>query len=146
MGAQASKPTIEEIQQVTKKIINNPLKMERIIAGNCDFLPESQERNIRIGIATNHEDPSNPLGRQVIKIGDQGPFRLHAFSSSPDQIMYAFEKNVHLTIMKRRGSVLYNLKTDELDITREIDEPIRKMFKTMDLDSQELDKIKEYMQ
>jgi hypothetical protein len=60
--------------------------------------------------------------------------------------MYAFEKNVHLTIMKRRGSVLYNLKTDELDITREIDEPIRKMFKTMDLDSQELDKIKEYMQ
>lgn len=146
MGAQASKPTIEEIQQVTKKMINNSLKMERIIAGNCDFLPESQERNIRIGIATNHEDPSNPLGRQVIKIGDQGPFRLHAFSSSPEQLTFAFEKNVHLTIMKRRGSVLYNIKTNDLDITREIDEPIRKMFKTMDLDSQELDKIKEYMQ
>ena len=133
---------------MTVKMAKDQFKMERILAGNCDFLPECKDadRNIRVGIISNKDDPLNPLGRQAIKIGNSDAFRLHSFTTTPEQITYVFDKNVQLSIMKRRDSVVYNLKTPELDITREIDPTIRRLFKTIDMDSAEIDKIKEYMQ
>ena len=148
MGNRASRATIEELNQMTAKIVNDYMKIERLIAGNCDYLPEypDADRNIRVGIISNKDEPLNPLGRQAITIGNSDPFRLHSFSATPEQITYVFDKNVQLSIMKRRDSVLYNLKTPELDITREIDPTIRRLFKTIDMDSAEIDKMKEYMQ
>ena len=148
MGNRASRATIEELETLSKKIVKDQFKIERILAGNCDFLPETADadRNIRVGITSNKDDPLNPLGRQAIKIGNSDAFRLHSFTATPEQITYVFDKNVQLSIMKRRDSVVYSLKTPELDITREIDPTIRRLFKTIDMDSAEIDRMKEYMQ
>lgn len=148
MGNRASRSTLEELNKMSAKLSKDQFKIERIIAGNCDFLAECKDadRNIRVGIVTNKDDPLNPLGRQAIKIGDSDPFRLHSFTATPEQITYIFDKNVQLSIMKRRDSVIYSLKTADLDITREIDPTIRRLFKTIDMDSAEIDRMKEYMQ
>lgn len=148
MGNRASRTAIEELNQMTVKMAKDQFKMERILAGNCDFLPETadKDRNIRVGIISNKDEPLNPLGRQAIKIGNSDAFKLHSFTATPEQITYIFDKNVQLSIMKRRDSVVYNLKTPELDVTREIDPTIRRLFKTIDLDSAEIDRMKEYMQ
>lgn len=115
--------------------------IERVVAGNCNFLANHTEQNIRVGIVPTKNDDPNPLARQAIKIGDSDPYRLKSFDEGVDTITYHFEKNVDLTLMKRRGSVTFRLKTPDLDITEEVDPRIAKGYKTIDMAAEELDKI-----
>lgn len=141
MGSSASKtvPIIE------KAIENNPMKhclrIDRIIASGCDYLPPNrQEDTIRVGVIA-QSDPQNPLSGQAIRIGDGDAYRLKSFQEGEDTLQYTFENNITLTLMKRRNSVVYNLKTPELDISREINPAITRFFKPISMNSTEIDKI-----
>lgn len=117
------------------------LKIERLIAAECDFLPANRfEDNIRVGVIGN-SDPANPLSHQAIRFGDSDAYRLQSFINTPDTLTYNFEQGVNLTLMKRRESILYNLKTPEFDVTREINPAIVRMYKSIGMASDELDKI-----
>lgn len=133
MGISSSAP----ITPVPKE----PLRIERILASGCDYLPPNRlEDTIRIGIIANL-DPNNPMSHQAIKIGDSEAYRLTSCQQAADSLSYTFEKGVSLTLMKRRESIVYNLKTPELDVTREVYPGLVKMFKPIGMASEELDKI-----
>ena len=141
MGSSSSK-TFPAIQSPLK----NCLKIERIIASGCDYLaPNSLEDTIRIGIVGS-SDPLNPLSSQAIRLGDSETYRLQSFQDGTDSLTYNFEKGVSLTLMRRRDSILYNLKTPELNVTKEIYPGIVKMYKPISLASNELDKIGDFFQ
>jgi hypothetical protein len=124
----------------------NCLRLERLIAAECDFLPASRsEDNIRVGIIGN-SDPENPLSHQAIRFGDSDAYRLQSFTKGENTLTYTFEKNVNLTLMKRRDSILYNLKTPEFDVTREINPTIVRMYKSIGMASDELDNIRDLFQ
>ena len=117
------------------------LKIERIVASQCDYLPGNQtEYTIRVGVLGN-ADPTNPLSHQAIRLGDSEAYRLHSFQEGTDSLTYTFEKNISLTLMRRRDSIVYNLKTPELDVTKEIYPVLVKMYKPIGMASDELDKM-----
>ena len=123
--------------------MKNAFRIERLVVGLCDFLPETlHDRNIRVGLVPN-PNVQNPLGHQAIKIGETGPYRLQAFTETSTSLHYNFEENVSFTLMKRRESIVYQLKTPDMDITREVDPVVQRMYKTIGMGdtSQELDKI-----
>jgi hypothetical protein len=122
------------------KIAPTYFLIERVIVGHCDFIKDT-ETNIRIGVVGGKDDSQNPLSHQAICIGDSELYRLKSFLESQDQLKYTFEKDVSLTLMKSNASVLYNLKTSELDITREVDPIVLKFFKPIGMGTDELDKI-----
>ena len=139
MGSSSSVPIAPEPSESPFK---DSFKIERIIASGCDYLPPNQmEDTIRVGILGN-SDPNNPLSHQAIRLGTSEAYRLQACQQTNDTIRFSFEKDVNLTLMKRRDSFVYNLKTPELDVTREIYPGIVTMFKPIDMSSEELDKIK----
>ena len=146
MGAAASisistsTPAIQRLATYESPF-KNVLKLERMLASGCDYLPGNQmDATIRVGIVS-QDDPQNPLSRQAIRLGDSDTYRLKSFQESADSLQYTFEKGVSLTLMKRHDSVLYNLKTPELDVTREVYPGIVKMYKPIGMVSEELDKI-----
>ena len=129
-----------------ENIFKNSLRIDRLIASGCDFLPPSiMGDTIRIGVIGN-SDPQNPLSHQAIRLGGSEAYRLQSFTKGQDTLSYTFEKGVNLTLMKRRDSIVYNLKTPDLDVTREIYPGIVKMYKPISMASDELDKIGELFQ
>lgn len=119
------------------------LRIDRLIASGCDYLqPSLMGDTIRVGVIGN-ADPQNPLSHQAIRLGDSEAYRLQSFSKGSDSLTYSFEKGVNLTLMKRRDSIVYNLKTPEFDVTREVYPGIVKMYKPISMASDELDKIGE---
>lgn len=133
--------TVRTMEHTASKL-KNCFNIERIVVGSCDFIKTEGEydNNIKVGILGNG-DPENPLSNQAIKIGNSEPYRLVSFIESPDQLVYKFEKNVNFTLMKRRGSVVFHLETPELNVTKEVDPRITKLYKTIDMGSLEIDKI-----
>ncbi len=135
MGSSSSK--------VSDSPLNQCLKIERIIASECEYLPPNQmEQTLRVGVLGG-ADPTNPLSNQAIRLGDSDAYRLQSFQSGTDSLTYTFEKGISLTLMKRRDSIVYNLKTPNLDVTKEIYPGLVKMYKPIGLASEELDKIGE---
>ena len=125
---------------------SSPLKecllIERIVASQCDYLkPNRFEDTIRVGVIGRGTDPNNPLSHQAIRIGDSEAYRLQSVQEGADTLHYTFDKNVSLTLMKRKNSVVYHLKTPEYDVTREVNPAIAKFYKPIGLDCEELDKI-----
>jgi hypothetical protein len=123
--------------------LKHSLKIERILASGCDYLrPNQLEDTIRVGVIGN-SDPHNPLSNQAIRLGDSEAYRLESFQKGAYSLTYTFEKGVSLTLMKRRDSIVYNLKTPELDVTKEVYPGLVKMYKPIGMASDELDKIGE---
>jgi hypothetical protein len=119
-------------------------RIERILASGCDYLPPNRyEDTIRVGVIGGALD-DNPLSHQAIRLGGSEPYRLKAFEENTNSLKYTFEKDVSLTLMKRRDSFVYNLKTPELDVSREIYPGLVKMFKPIGVASEELDKIDKF--
>lgn len=120
----------------------NHLLVDRLIAAECDFLPHSEttERNIRVGIMGSI-DSQNPMENQAIRIGGGPAYRLKRFVESPEQLIYMFDQDVTLTLMKNNEALMYNLKTPTLDETRELDPLVVNFFKPIGMVSHELDKI-----
>ena len=144
MGASISKPSPEPNAQESP--LKDCLRIERVIASGCNYLrPNRLEDTIRIGVIGNG-DPQNPLSSQAIRLGDSEAYRLQSFQDGKDSLSYTFEKGVRLTLMRRRDSITYNLKTPELDVTRIIYPGLVKMYKPIGMASEELDKIGELFQ
>jgi hypothetical protein len=140
MGSSSSK--IEAIPSA----LQHCFKIERILASNCDYLPPNRlEDTIRIGVI-GRSNPDNPLSSQAIRLGDSEAYRLQSFQDGKDSLTYNFEKGVCLTLMKRRDSIVYNLKTPEFDVTKEMNPSIVRIYKPIGLASEELDKIGELFQ
>jgi hypothetical protein len=120
----------------------NHLLIDRLIAAECDFLPHSEntERNILVGIMAS-TGSENPMANQAIRIGGGPAYRLKRFVESPEQLLYMFEEDVTLTLMKNKESLMYNLKTPTFDETREVDPLVARFFKPIGMVSYELDKI-----
>lgn len=136
MGSSSSKTV-----PVLEASLNQCLRIERMIASGCDYLPPNRyEDTIRVGILA-QKDPNNPMSGQAIRLGDSEAYRLQSLQEGTDSLHYTFEKGISLTLMKRRESIIYNLKTPDLDVTREIYPGIVKMYKPIGMASEELDKI-----
>lgn len=136
MGSSSSKTT-----PMPESPLKDCLKIERILASGCDYLPPNQlEDTIRVGVIGNG-NPENPFSNQAIRLGGSEAYRLQSFQETKDTLTYNFEKNVSLTLMKRRDSIVYNIKTPELDVTREVYPGLVKMFKPIGMASDELDKM-----
>mgnify|MGYP000275875188 CR=1 FL=1 len=114
--------------------------VDRIIAANCDFLP-SEDNNILIGVTGIAKDEINPLAHQVIRIGNSDLHKLINFKEGLGSVTYEFEKDVSLNIMRSENKVIYNIKTPELQVTREVDPFLVKFYKPIGMASSELDKI-----
>jgi len=114
--------------------------VDRIIAANCDFLP-SEDNNILIGVTGKAKDEINPLAHQVIRIGNSDLHKLINFKEGLGSVSYEFEKDVSLNIMRSEDKVIYNIKTPELQVTREVDPFLVKFYKPIGMASSELDKI-----
>jgi hypothetical protein len=118
------------------------LMIERIIAANCDFLPDSYEdKNILIGIIGTSKDEANPLAHQAIRLGTDEPCKLVNFQEGITTLTYEFENNISLNIMRREDKIIYNIQTPDIHITREVDPILIKFYKPIGMDSTELDKI-----
>jgi hypothetical protein len=125
--------------------IGTALLIDRLVAADCDFLPisENTERNIRVGIMASN-DSQNPMANQAIHIGDGPAYRLKTFVEGPAQLVYTFEQDVSLTLMRNKENLMYNLKTPALDVTREIDPLVARFFKPIGMVSYELDKMEKF--
>jgi hypothetical protein len=146
MGSSASKTAPELRTVIQESPMKHCLRIERIVAAQCDYLPPNRlEDTIRVGVIGN-TNPENPLSGQAIRIGDSEAYRLQSFQDGKDSLTYTFEKDVRLTVMKHRDSIVYNLKTPDLDVTKEINPSIVKMYKPIGMASEELDKMGQLFQ
>jgi len=120
----------------------NFLLVERLIATNCDFLPDSAEdKNILIGVCGTSKDELNPLANQAIRLCNN-THRLLNFQEGNSTLTYEFEKNVTLNIMRSENKIMYNIKTPDINVTREIHPSVVKLYKPIGVASVELDTIK----
>jgi len=116
------------------------MTLDRIIDGNCDFLDSHKEKTLRVGVI--HTLPSEPLSGQVICIGDGPPKRLREFSRQGPIAKYMFEGNVLFRVFPcAEDAVCYHLNTRNIDVIREVPSSIRRLYRPMSLDSDELDVI-----
>jgi hypothetical protein len=117
--------------------------IDRTLAAECDFLPETVEQVIRIGVFTGSTDKPNPLRQQGLRIGDGPIHTLKHCVEHTNGLEYQFEKDVTLSVFKREGAACYRLKTDALDVTRTIHPFLAKNFKTIGMReaSAEVDKL-----
>ncbi len=126
--------------------------VERFLVPNCDFLkPRFGEANIVVGICGKGRDMENPLSHQGIRLGDSEIYQMSNCIEGKDSLSYEFgpgenKEKVYLNVFKRDKEVCYHLKAGEIDITRTMDPLIAKTFKTIGMNSAELDKLKNILQ
>jgi hypothetical protein len=111
------------------------LKIERII--DSDF-------NIYIGIVATQ--PNNPLSAQAIRIGNDGKIkRLKKYIQSINSISYEFENDTILTLTKRNGDIIINIKESDTNkyYIKMMSDIIRTTFKPIKMSncSDEFDEI-----
>jgi len=146
MGAQQSSPNSQFI--LPPIAISPSFLVERILAAECDFLPESGEQVIKVGAVGSPKGNGNPLSMQGIRIGSEPIKRLMSSSSSNSRIDYTFEDDTELSLFKRDNhQICYHLKTPKYNETRCISDPVRKRFKSIGVGdaTMEIDKIADFM-
>jgi hypothetical protein len=122
--------------------------VERILAAECDFLPETGEQVIKVGAVGSPTMSANPLATQGIRIGSEPIRRMQSVSSCSTSLNFTFENNTELSLFKRPNyDVCYHLKTPRYNETRCISDPVRKRFKNIGLGDAtvEIDKIADFM-
>lgn len=137
----STSPNFPDSEKYRLPPIEKPyMTLDRIIDGNCDFLAGHKEKTLRVGVI--HTLPSEPLSGQVICIGDGPPKRLKEFSTQESTVKYTFEGDIQLRVFPcNEGAVCYHLNTRNLDVIREVPSSIRRLYRPMSLDSDELDVI-----
>ena len=118
--------------------IGNNLIIERQLA--------NEPINIKLGVCGSIGDPQNPYRTQCIKINNE--FNAHsllAFCETSNALIYDFEDDIKLTIMKSNNKINYNIKNPNINLTCEMDSVHRKWIKTISMSSNELDKIVDFV-
>jgi hypothetical protein len=120
-----------------------------------DYMPFLIERQlvsepviIMLGIGRISDTYS--IKKQCIKINEES--KLHCllhFVETHNSLTYDFEDNIKLTIMKTLSSdicnIYYNLRTDSLNISDKLSDNDRRWFKTININSEQLDKLADFI-
>lgn len=122
------------------KTDNNCFTIDRLIDADCNGKPLSIGVNSRV-------DPNNILSHQGIRFGNHNePIKkLISFIKVDNGLVYEFEDNTRLTLTKndKTGAIMYSFKTGDLYVTKEMTHILIKMYKTIEMSSNELDNIAE---
>ena len=98
--------------------------------------------NIKFGVCGNAGEPTNPYKNQCIKINDEPkPHSLLTFCETPNTLIMDFEDNIRLTLMKSADKINYNIKTNGINMTNELDNFNRNWIKPVHMGAPELDKM-----
>jgi hypothetical protein len=137
MGAshstQLDSPKFPATQQYRLAPLEKPyMTLDRIIAGDCDFLSSHKEKTIRVGVMASG---------QVLCIGDGPPKRLTKVLEKGEKVSYQFE-DARFSVFPCKEGVCYGLIVPEMiDIVREIHPSVQRLYRPISLDSDELDYI-----
>ncbi len=106
------------------------IHVERMIDGDCDYLPPTMKRKqLLIGLCSGL-DEKNPIQNQCMKLGEYDPQPLMAFAEVNNCLQYTFAGDTTMIVAKRdTGEVYYHLKTPTYDVTHSIHPAIRKLYK-----------------
>ncbi len=118
--------------------MGNKIYPQRMV---IDRLIANDEHKIYVGVSGQVGKKENPYKEQVIRVNDGDLKSLVSFSESNQCLDYEFEDNINLKIMKKDEDIVYQLKTDKINYTTNMNDMIREYGKTISLNSKELDKI-----
>ncbi len=99
--------------------------------------------NIKFGVCGGAGEPSNLYKTQCIKIDNENqPHSLLTFCETPNTIIMDFEDDIKLTLMKSsNGKINYNVKTNSINMTNELNDFHRRWIKPVHMGAPELDKM-----
>jgi hypothetical protein len=113
--------------------------IDRILIANVEPL---KGKNIVVGVTGQH-DPQNVLSHQGIRIADGSIQKLLSASKTQNGLSYDFEDNTKLVFMKKNEGIVYSLQSFEHAIVGVMDPILISNYKTIGLNSEELDMIHE---
>ncbi len=87
----------------------------------------------------------NPYKTQVIRVNHGSLKSLTSFVETNNSLIYEFEDNTTLKLMKRKNDIVYHIKSGEIDHTGNMHPLVRKIWKTIHLKSEEIDKIADFV-
>jgi hypothetical protein len=125
----------------TNRKIKNCFLIDRLIDPNCNGM------EVYIGVNGN-VNPNNILSNQGIRIGKYGEIKhLTSFIKVENGLLYTFEDNIKLTITKNdNNEIMYSLKAyDDMNVTKLMNPRMIKLFKSIGMSSNELDKINDFI-
>jgi hypothetical protein len=123
------------------RMYDNCFTIDRLIDAHC-----IDGKRLSVGINSRNNSTNNILHRQGIRLGEDGNIkRLISFIKTDNGLVYEFEDDTTLTLMKNNKSnkITYSYKTPEITIVKEMDDLVVNMYKTIGVASYELDKIVE---
>jgi hypothetical protein len=140
-GSLYDPPTFPTHQQyLLHPVQTSYMTLDRIIAGDCDFLSSHRENTIRVGVMATL--PNKPFSGQVLCIGDGPPKRLTKVLEKGEKVSYQFEDTQFSVFPCKENSVCYSLNVPgTINVIREIHPKIRRLYRPMSFDSPELDYI-----
>jgi hypothetical protein len=113
-----------------------------------DRIIVAEPHRIEVGVCGFDESKGkedNPYKAQVIRV-DHGPLKsLTSFVETNNSLIYEFEDNTTLKLMKRDNDIVYHIKSGEINHTGNMHPLVRKIWKTIHLKSEELDKIEAFV-
>lgn len=127
---------------VSQTIFGGPsMVIDRIIV--------AEPHRIEVGVCGFDESngkEDNPYKTQVIRV-NHGPLKsLTSFVETHNSLIYEFEDNTTLKLIKRDNNIVYHIKSSSgVDHTGNMHPLVRKIWKTIHLKSEELDKIEAFV-
>ncbi len=109
-----------------------------------DRIIVAEPHHISIGVCGTVGKEDNPYKKQVIRINNEPLKSLISFTETNNSLIYDFEDNVKLQLIKRENDIIYHIKTENIEHTSAVPNILRNHFKTISLASNELDKIADF--
>lgn len=110
-----------------------------------DRIIVAEPHRIEVGVCGAVGKEDNPYKTQVIRV-DNGPLKsLTSFVETNNSLIYEFEDNTTLKLIKRENNIVYHIKNNEIEHTSNMHPVVRNIWKTIHLKSEELDKIADFV-
>lgn len=89
------------------------------------------------------KNPNNILSNQGIRIGNNNINCLISFSKSNNSLIYEFENDIQLVLIKNENNndIIYSLKTPDRTIVKYINKDIWNIRRSIKMNSAEIDEI-----
>lgn len=110
-----------------------------------DRMIVAEPHRVEVGVCGAVGKEDNPYKTQVIRV-DHGPLKsLTSFVETNNSLIYEFEDNTTLKLIKKENDIVYHIKNGEIDHTGNMHPLVRKIWKTIHLKSEEIDKIANFV-
>ena len=110
-----------------------------------DRIIVAEPHRVEVGVCGIVGKEDNPYKSQVIRI-NHGPLKsLTSFVETNNSLIYEFEDNTTLKLIKRGNDIVYHIKNNKIEHTSSMHPFVRKIWKTIHLKSEELDKIEAFV-